>query len=54
MEKAGAKLIWAGTTLVPEGESGRFAGDDVKYNTAAAAVIARHKIQITPRANRPV
>ena len=44
MEKTGAKLIWASTTLVPEGESGRKVDDDLKYNAAAAAVMSRHNI----------
>ncbi len=44
LEKTGAKLIWASTTVVPEGEVGRVVGDDVKYNEAAAEVMARHGI----------
>lgn len=31
-------LVFATTTVVPEGEPGRFAGDEVKYNEAALAV----------------
>lgn len=34
-----AKLIFATTTPVPEGAQGRFAGDAVKYNTAALEVM---------------
>jgi hypothetical protein len=41
LRAAGAELVWASTTLVPEGEPGRFAGDEVKYNAAAAEVMAR-------------
>lgn len=46
LEKTGAKLIWASTTLVPEGEEGRFVGDDVKYNAAARRVMEKHGIPI--------
>jgi hypothetical protein len=46
LEKTGARLIWASTTKVPDGEIGRVAGDDLKYNVAAAAVMARHRIPI--------
>jgi lysophospholipase L1-like esterase len=46
LEKTGAKLIFATTTVVPEGETGRFAGDDVKYNAAAEAVMKKHGISI--------
>ena len=44
LEQTGAKLIWASTTVVPEGEIGRFVGDDAKYNAAAAEVMAKHGI----------
>jgi dienelactone hydrolase len=44
LEATGAKLIWANTTLVPEGETGRFVGDDEKYNEVAARVMKRHGI----------
>lgn len=46
LEKTGAKLIWATTTVVPEGEAGRFAGDDRKYNEVAARVMQRHGIAV--------
>jgi len=46
LRQTGAKLIWASTTLVPEGEIGRFVGDDVKYNAIAARVMQRHDIPI--------
>ncbi len=45
LEKTGATLIWASTTLVPEGEGGRFAGDDVKYNAAAERIMEKHGIR---------
>lgn len=46
LERTGAKLIWASTTVVPPDEAGRFIGDDVKYNAAAAKVMAAHHIPI--------
>jgi acyl-CoA thioesterase-1 len=39
MQATGAKLIWRTTTPVPEGSSGRIAGDEVKYNEVAARVM---------------
>jgi len=44
LEKTGAKLIWANTTPVPDGAAIRVAGDELKYNEAAARVIAAHHI----------
>ena len=35
LKQTGATLIWASTTVVPEGEAGRIVGDDIKYNAAA-------------------
>ncbi|QDU88444.1 Arylsulfatase [Pirellulimonas nuda] len=46
LEKTGAKLIWASTTVVPEGEAGRFVGDDVKYNAVAARVMQQHGVAV--------
>lgn len=46
LKKTGAKLIWANTTLVPEGEAGRKLGDDLKYNEAAARVMKKHGVMI--------
>lgn len=46
LEGTRAKLIWATTTVVPEGEAGRFPGDEVPYNRPALEVITRHGIQI--------
>jgi hypothetical protein len=46
LKATGAVLIWASTTVVPEGETGRMVGDDLKYNRVAAAVMARHDIAI--------
>jgi acyl-CoA thioesterase-1 len=42
----GAKLIWASTTPVPEGTIGRVAGDEVKYNEAAARVMKAEGVAI--------
>ena len=44
LEATSAKLIWANTTVVPEGEAGRFVGDDEKYNAIAARVMKKHGI----------
>ena len=46
LEETGATLIWAQTTVVPQGEAGRITGDDVKYNDVAAAVMKKHGIMI--------
>lgn len=46
LKQTGARLIWASTTVVPEGEPGRFVGDEVKYNEAAAKIMARHGVVI--------
>lgn len=47
LKATGAKLVWASTTVVPEGEVGRFVGDDAKYNAIAKRVMDRHRIPIT-------
>jgi len=39
MKATGAKLIWATTTPVPEGSSGRTHPDEVKYNEVASRVM---------------
>lgn len=46
LEQTGATLIWATTTPVPEGEIGRFPGDELKYNAAAREIMLRHQIEI--------
>ena len=46
LQKTGASLIWANTTRVPEGEPGRFAGDEIRYNAVAARVMKQHGIAI--------
>ena len=44
MKKTGAKLVWRNTTPIPSGSKGRYAGDSVKYNEAAARVMKKHKV----------
>jgi hypothetical protein len=46
LEKTGAILIWATTTPVPEGEAGRFAGDELKYNVVAEKIMKQHGVRI--------
>lgn len=46
MKQTGAVLVWASTTVVPEGEAGRVVGDDAKYNAAAARVMQKHGVRI--------
>lgn len=46
LEHSGALLIWANTTLVPDGEVGRVPGDDLRYNRAAADIMERHEIAL--------
>lgn len=46
LKKTGAALIWAHTTVVPEGEAGRKIDDDLKYNAAAARVMKKHGVRI--------
>ena len=46
LEKTGARLIFATTTVVPEGEVGRFVGDDERYNAAAVRVMRKHGVVV--------
>lgn len=41
-----AKLVFVTTTYVPEGEPGRFAGDDIRYNKAALEVMKKYDIPV--------
>lgn len=41
-----AKLIWCSTTPVPEGSTGRIAGDEVPYNAIAAKVMQEAGVTI--------
>ncbi len=44
LKKTRAKLIWRNTTPVPPGSKGRYVGDSVKFNTAAARVMKKHGV----------
>lgn len=46
LKQTKAKLIFATTTPVPEGEFGRKLGDDLAYNKAALKVMKKHHITI--------
>jgi len=46
LKQTGARLIFANTTLVPEGEAGRFPGDEVKYNAAAQRIMEKCGVPI--------
>lgn len=46
LEKTGATLVWASTTVVPENEPGRFAGDEIRYNQVAADIMRTHGIRV--------
>ena len=46
LKKTGAKLVWANTSYVPEGEPGRKLGDDKKYNAVAEEIMKKHGIPI--------
>ena len=44
LKRTRAKLVWRNTTPVPPGSKGRYVGDSIKYNAAAARVMIRHGI----------
>ena len=44
LKKTGATLIWRNTTPIPPGSKGRYVGDSVKYNEAAARVMKKHDV----------
>ena len=46
LKKTKATLIWATTTVVPEGEAGRHVGDEIKYNAVAAKIMNENGIAI--------
>ena len=46
LKKTGAKLVWAATTPVPEGEAGRHQGDAARYNKIAAKIMNAHGVAI--------
>lgn len=39
-------MNWASTTVVPDAEAGRFVGDELKYNEAAARVMKKDGVLI--------
>jgi hypothetical protein len=42
----GKRLVWCNTSFIPEGEAGRFTGDDIKYNDVAKQVMMNHDIKV--------
>ncbi len=44
--ETGATLIWASSTMVPENEPGRVAGEEVSYNDAASSIMREHDIAV--------
>ena len=44
MKKSAKKLVWRNTTPVPPGSKGRYVGDSVKFNEAAARVMKKHGV----------
>ena len=46
LKETKAKLIWAHTSTVPQGEAGRRVGDDDKYNDAATRVMNKPRSRI--------
>lgn len=46
LKTTGAQLVWASTTMIPDGEAGRIVGDDVKYNAVARKIMEKHGVQI--------
>lgn len=46
LQRTSAKLIWASTTPVPEGEPGRFPADAARYNEVAARVMQELHVPI--------
>jgi hypothetical protein len=46
LKATNAALIWASTTVVPEGEAGRIVGDELRYNHAAIEIMQRHNVAV--------
>ncbi|MGE4550518.1 MAG: SGNH/GDSL hydrolase family protein, partial [Opitutales bacterium] len=44
MKKTAAKLVWRNTTPVPPGAKGRYVGDSIRFNEAAARVMKKHGV----------
>jgi len=53
LKKTGAKLIWASTTPVPEGATGRVKGDEVRYNAAGRNPATKERPLHAPRLRVP-
>ena len=46
LKATGVRLIWASTTPVPDGESGRIKGDEIRYNKAAGKIMKENGVTI--------
>jgi len=46
LRRTGAALIFATTTPIPPGATGRIPGDDVRYNMVAREIMANHRVAI--------
>lgn len=46
LKDTGAKLVWASSSVIPEGEAGRFVGDEAKYNRIAKIIMQKHGIAL--------
>ena len=46
LEANGATLVWASTTPIPPGCTGRVHGDAASYNAAALRVMRHHRVQV--------
>jgi len=46
LKATGARLIWASTTPVPDGEPGRIKGYEVRYNNAAEKIMKENGVMI--------
>ena len=46
LKRTGATIIFATTTPVPEGASGRVPGDAKRYNDVALAIMRKHKVSV--------
>lgn len=46
LKETGATLIFATISNIPDGEAGRFVGDDLKYNQAALEIMRKHGVAV--------
>ena len=46
LKATGARLVWASTTPVPDGETGRIRGDEIRYNKAAEKIMKENGVLI--------